>query len=408
MIQTIIHRLLLRRHFWRHATFSEIAELYMSRSMTVFALRFVMVFASVYLLQLGYSVVEVTVFWAAYYGLKAIAAFPAAYILARSGPKHGLLYANVLFAFGMMLLFSIEAYGPVMLAFWGIVHGFAGTLNNICYLVDFSKVKHSEHAGKELGYMNIVEKVAAGLSPVIGGLVASLFAPIWAIALSAILFLVSAAPLLRTAEPVETHQRLRFSGYPWRLTRRSFVAQAAAGVDVFVSTTAWSMFITLVILASYGDEIYATIGALTSLTLFVALVASYTFGRLIDRSEGGLLLKIATIANALTHIFRPWVDSIVGIIGNNIANEAATTGHVMAFHRGVFDTADRSGFRITYLFLMEIFANLGACLAALGLMIIFLYTNEYQAAFTVFFVGAGLTTLLIATPGFALYRKHQS
>ena len=46
-------------------------------------------------------------------------------------------------------------------------------------------------AGKEIGYMNIVEKVAAGLSPLIGGIVASLAGPGSAIILSIFLFLLS-------------------------------------------------------------------------------------------------------------------------------------------------------------------------------------------------------------------------
>ena len=66
MIQALIHRWLLRRHFWRHATFSEIAELYASRLMTMFALRFVMVFASVYLYKLDYDLIFIALFWAVF------------------------------------------------------------------------------------------------------------------------------------------------------------------------------------------------------------------------------------------------------------------------------------------------------------------------------------------------------
>lgn len=407
MIQRIIHRLLIRRHFWRHATFSEIAELYMSRSMTMFALRFVMMFASVYLLQIGYDVISVVLFWAGFYTLKALFAWPAALIVARRGPKHGLLYASILFAFGMMLLFSVEQFGPGMLVAWCVVHAFAGTLNNLCYLVDFSKVKHAEHAGKELGYMNIVEKVASGLSPLIGGFIASLFGPVWAILTAASLFLASSIPLLQSAEPTVLHQKLRFQGFPWRLTRRSFVAHIGQGVDIFISATAWSIFLALVIFAGNGDEIYAKIGALASLTLVVGLASAYIFGRLIDAREGGLLLMFAGIINALTHILRPAVTSVTGVIGTNIANESATTGYMMAYNRGVFDTADRSGFRISYLFLMEVCGNLGAAVAAFFFAGTIAALHDIDGAFTLFFVCAGLATLLIITPGFVLYRKRQ-
>ena len=98
MLQSIIHRLFKRRHFWRHATFSEVAELYASRLMTMFALRFVLVFVSVYLYKLDYDLQTIALFWAGYFFLKALFAWPAARIAAHYGPKHGLLMANILFA----------------------------------------------------------------------------------------------------------------------------------------------------------------------------------------------------------------------------------------------------------------------------------------------------------------------
>lgn len=405
MIQKLIYRLFFRRHFWRHASFSEVAELYASRSMTMFALRFVAVFISVYLFQLGYSLTVIALFWTVFYGLKALWAYPAALILASQGPKHGLLYANVLFAFGMLALFNIEHYGFGMLIIWCVIHSFAGTLNNLCYMVDFSKVKHSDHAGKELGYMSIIEKIAAGLSPVIGGVLASVFSPLAAIFLSATLFLLSAVPLMQTKEPIKTHQKLRFHGYPWRLTRSNYIAQAAVGVDIFASASAWSLFIAMIVFANDGQEIYAKIGALASFTVLVALVSSFAYGRLIDRQAGGQLLSFAVLANSLTHILRPSVNSVFGVIGNNIANEATTTGYNMAFTRGIFDTADRSGFRVTYLFLLEIAANSGAALAALYLALLSMISIDNQLIFALYFVPVGFFTLLIMTPGFKLYRN---
>jgi MFS family permease len=252
--------------------------------------------------------------------------------------------------------------------------------------------------------MNIFEKVATGISPVIGGVLAFYFGPQVVMALSATLFLLSALPLLRTAEPIMTHQKLEFRGFPWRTTWRSFVAESAVGFDVFATGTAWTLFMTVVIFAGDGNEIYAKVGALTSVTLVAALLASYTFGKLIDHRRGRDLLDVSVIVNSLTHAFRPFVSTPIGVIASNLANETATTGFSMAFTRGMFDAADNSGRRVVYLFFIEMVVNLGAALGAVVLGILLMVFAEGMSL-QLFFGISAVVTLLIATPRFMLYRK---
>lgn len=404
MIQQLIHRFLKRRHFWRYATFGEIAELYASRLMTLFALKFVMAFASVYLYKLGYDIATIALFWALFYGVKTVSAPIVAFVVARIGPKHGVLMANIIFAISLCFLLLAEPYGSVMVFIWCISQGFAGSLNNVCYMTDFSKVKHSNHAGKEIGFMNIVEKVAAGLSPVVGGVIASLFGPSWSILLSIALFLLSAVPLFRSAEPVKTHQTLTLRGLPWKTMWRSLRSNSALGVDVVASNMAWVLFISVAVFAQDGNELYAKIGVLTSISLVVALASSYVFGRLIDHKQGLLLLKSSTIVNSLLHLLRPTISTPTGIVLTNGINEAAYTGYSLAFTRGEFDLADTPGYRIVYLSLMEITGNAGATLASLAIA---LFASLYGAVdgLMIFYVFAAFATLFIATPRFPIYKR---
>ena len=405
MIQQLVYRILRRRHFWRYATFSEVAELYVSRLFRMFALKFVAVFTSVYLFELGYGLVFIGVFWAAFYFLKVAFAWPSAKIAARFGPKHGTLYSNIISAVAMVFLPLVPEYGIAALGAWCVLQAFSGCMNDLCYLIDFSKVKHMDHAGKEIGYMNIVEKVATGVSPLIGGVVASLFGPGMAMILSAVFFLMSAVPLLKSAEPTRLNQKLHFKGFPWRGVWRSLLAETGVGVDAFATGSAWSLYLVVIIFAMDGDEVYAKIGFFTSLTLFIVMVASYAFGKLIDRRQGLLLLRSSVIVNSLTHAFRPTVVSVTGIVANNAVNDVATTGYSMAFTRGMFDTADRSGFRIVYLFLIEMVVNFGAGVASLLFSLSFYLFVGPKDGFTAFFIGMAALTLLIALPRFALYRK---
>lgn len=405
MIHHIIYRLLRRRHFWRYATFTEVAELYASRTMRLFALRMMTTFTSIYLLQEGYSLLFICLFWAGFYGLKAVIALPAAKFVALIGPKHVTLFSNVLAAISMLLLPQVGGdQGFVYLIVWAVMQGISGTFYVIAYNVDFSKVKSVDHAGKELAYMNILEKVSNGLAPVIGGLLATLTNPELVMYVSAVLFLIAAIPLFKTGEPVMVRQKLSFNGFPWRTTWRSIAANGAIGVDIFISANAWTFFLAVVVFAGSGAAIYAQVGAVTSVTIIAALASSYVFGRIIDRKQGKLLLEYGVILNSLVHLCRAFITTPIGVVMTNLMNEIGTTAYNMAFTRGQFDLADITGKRIVYMYFCEVFSNVGATIAALILAILLIDINQ-DAALKLFFIVAGAVTLLIAAPRFPLYKK---
>jgi len=405
MIQKIIHRILKRRHFWRDASFSEVAELYASRMLRMMALSLSMGFISIYLYQNGYSVFFITVFWASFYLFKSCVALPAASFVAKFGPKHGIFISNLLFIPAMIAFAVLPSLGAWVLLVVAFFQGISVTLYSIAYNVDFSKVKSIEHAGKEIAYMNIVEKITTGLSPLIGGVVAFLVGPQIVLVSAAVLFALAALPLMKTAEPVHIHQKLKFKGLPWRLVRRVAASEMALGFDVFASGIVWSLFTAITIIGvGANNEVYITNGILISVILFAALAASYAFGKLIDKRRGGDLMMIASVANSLSHLARPFISSPVGIAGLNIANETATTGYVMAYTRGNFDNADLSGARVTYLGVTEVIANFGAALAAATLALLVSFVSDERGMQYFFFITAAVV-LLVATARFPLYRR---
>lgn len=404
MLQQLIHKLLLRRHFWRHATFSEVAELYASRMLRTLAISISSVLMSVYLYQNGYAVQFIAGYWALYYFLKIFMAFPAAKYVARFGPKHAILVSNLLYIPAMIIFTTVPEWGLPAIIVSGLLQGVSATLYELGYLTDFSKVKSVDHAGKELAYMNIIDKVTRGLSPLLGGLLAFVAGPEAAMWAAAALFAVAAVPLFQTAELARSHYGLQFRGFPWRTTWRSMVAETGVGFDVVASGTVWSLLVAITILGVASDRVYAELGALLSVVILAALAASYVYGKLIDKRRGGELLRYSVIADSLIHATRPFVTTVGVTVGTNIANEVATTGYAMAFTRGLFDTADRSGHRITYLACIEVMANFGAALASGIFMLSVMLYGDVQGM-KYFFFAAAIVVLIIATPKFTLYRK---
>lgn len=405
MIQKILHQILVRRHFWRYASFSEISELYASRMLRMLALNIAASFMSIFLYQHGFGIAFIAMFWGFFFLWKVFIAVPTAALVAHIGAKHGILLSNLMYIPSMIIFALVPVYGPHLLFFVVMLQGTSAAMYSIGYSTDFSKVKSPLHAGKEIAYMNIVEKLTTGLSPLIGGLLAFAFGPQVVLIIAAVLFSLAAAPLLRTGEQESPRQKLNFKGFPWHLIRPNIAPQIAVGFDVFTSGTVWTMFVAVFIIGvGSTNSVYAANGALLSVVVFAALGASYAYGKLIDRKKGGELLRIAAVANSLTHVTRGFIGTPVAVAGLNIANEAATTGYTMAYTRGQFDNADLSSQRVTYLGLVEVQSNFGAALGGFVLFFMVSAMGDRPAIHAFFFIAAAVV-LLITTAKFPLYRK---
>lgn len=404
MITNLIYRLLEKRHFWRYASFGEVAELYTSRTLRVVATYIASGFASVYLYQEGYSLSFVMAFWAAYFLLKSFLSLFAAQLAGRFGPKHGILLSNVLYIPAMVALGFVPNLGLQAVIISGLFMALSAATYELCYYVDFSKIKSIEHAGKEIGFMNILEKVAIGISPIIGGLIALWFGAQVVMWTSAVIFFLSALPLFYTREKVYPRQKIDFRGFPWRIAFRSLLARIGVGFDTVATSQVWGLFIAIVIFPHLGNKVYVDLGALSSVTILAAIGISYAYGAMIDKNRGGNLLTIGVIVNALVHVSRPFAVGAASIVGTNVSNEVATTGIDMAFMRGMFDTADLSGNRIVYLLAMEITAGIGAALACLTVLACIGCLGDINGLKLFFFVAAGFV-LLTGTAHFHLYRK---
>lgn len=362
-------------------------------------------FMSIYMYQVGYSIGHIALFWACFYLFKMFAALPVASLVGRIGPKHGILVSNLLYIPSMISFAMLPEVGPWLLFPILILQGTSASMYSIAYTINFSKVKSVEHAGKEIAYMNIIEKVTAGISPLIGGILAYLFGPQVVLVIAAVLFALAAVPLFHSGEQVRTGVKLQFKGFPWRLIVKHWVAQTVTGFDVFASGTVWTLYTAVLVIGiSSNNEVYAISGLLFSVVLVAALGASYVYGKIIDKKGGGTLMKASIIANALTHLMRPFMNTPIAVAGINVANEVATTGYTMPYTRAVFDNADLSGLRTTYLGMVDVLSNLGAFLGAAVLGVLFLVAGDTFALTNFFFI-AGVVVLFALTAHFSLYKK---
>lgn len=360
----------MRRHFWRHVDFSELAELYASRTMRLLAFSMVGVFVAIFLYQMGFSVAFIAFYLFCSFVYRALLMIPFARLVARLGPKHTTLISNLLYVPALVTLATLPLIGLPALVVFALLQGASVSLYQLSYLVNFSSVKHVDHAGKELGYMYILERIATGLSPIIGGFIAFLFGPQATLLAAAVLFFIAATPLFFSPEPVQTHQHVTFKGFNWRRAWRGIMAHGAIGADFAASGQTWALYIAIVVFGVSSNDVYVKVGAVTSITLLVAITSARIYGRLIDRRRGGDLLKFSVVGNMALHIYRIFVTTPTSVVGTNVANEAFTTGQNMPFVRGMFEMSDSlPGYRVVYLAIMQIAYMLGSATFFLALAI---------------------------------------
>lgn len=396
MLHRIISFIFRRRHYWRQASFSEVAELYVSRLMTVFAINIVSLFMAIYLFKLGYSIAFIALFYGCMYTVKVPLMIVFARYVAYFGPKHGVLLANLIRIPSLIAMLMVPQYGFTALVIFGLFQAASAGIYNLSYGVDFSKVRHAAHTGKELGVMSQIEQTAKVLAPIIGGIIATLCGPAMAVGIASILFIMAAAPLFRTIEPVAVRSKIVYAGFPWRLTWRSFVTSAGAGHDFIVSGIAWTLFIATTVLATVGGGIYASLGALASVGAFISMVAAWFFGKVVDRKQGDALFTAGVISNTFIHLFRPFALSPSSVLGVSMTNETATSAYVLPWTRATFELADISGHRIAYFMLLGMSENLGAAIGCFALAGIIWLFGIHPGLQMFFVVGAAVELTMLA------------
>lgn len=350
MLKQKLAKLLERRYFWRNVGFDELSELYISNMLRTFAVSLLLVFVPFYLYQHHYTISRICLVFGAFFLTRIFVDFAAAHSVARFGPKHSMIVSCMLQIISASLFLTVPNHAwPVWLL--GSVYGASASFFFIPFHTEFSKIKHTDHSGKELGYMQILDKTGAVLGPLVGGLAAHLFGP-QAIFLLAVGFLFGSLwPLFRSAEPVRVHQHLDFRSLSVSTIKHDLIAYVGSGVENTLCINAWPFYVSLFALTG---AVYEQLGILTAFGILVSMWSTQLIGRLIDARNPRPILRAAVVINSLLYVFRPFVHSLAPAYAVNLTNELATTGYKMPMLKGVYAAADDlPGFRIVYITSLE-------------------------------------------------------
>ncbi len=391
MLKRLIYRLTHRHHYWRTIGFDELSELYASMMLRSLAGSLVGIFIPIYLYTLGFTIQEILTFFTVLMTAWGLFALVNGLIVARIGPKHSMLLSYMIQII-TMAQFAGMSYSWVALALAGLTMAFGHSMFFVAFHVDFSKVKHSDHGGKELGWLSIMEKGGNAIGPVAGGLIAYFIDPKYIFVVGGVILLMGAVPLFFTAEPTRTNQKISFKDLRMRSLWRDYVSYIAIDIEHSTHIVIWPLFAAVFILI---DNPYIKLGSLASVSIIMAILVARFYGKVVDDHKGRALLKSGITANVFLFLIRPFVGSYSGVLAVNIAHEGVSAAYRMPYYKGFYDRCDDlPGRRIVYIASMEAFGVLGRALFY-GLGVGLLYFVNDKTGLSILFVVASLVSLLV-------------
>ena len=373
MLKKLIYSIAAHHHPWRKLSFDELAELYTSMTMRSLGFSLIGIFVPVYLYTTGISLQAIYLFFAFFFLLRIPVSFAAGLVVGRIGPKHSIALSTMLFIVFLGLLTSYEVMGwPLWLL--STAYTLANGLFFIAYNTDFSKINHSVHGGKELGWLMIFERAGGALGPVVGGLLAGLFAPQASMIFAIIVLAISLVPLFLTNEPVKTHQKIDYLPFNNRKYARDFVAFSSYSIVNVANGLLWPLLVAVFI---FTDGTYEKLGALVGLGLAVSIISARMFGVFIDKKRGKSLLRFGVYFNVIVSVCRSAIDTAGGALAGTLLAEPVALAYRMPVSKGYYDTADSiKGKRIVYLVWGESWGALAKSIFLFAMAAACIWMNE--------------------------------
>ncbi len=372
--------------------FDELAEIYTSMTLRSFGFSAIGIFVPVFLYKNDVSIQSIFFFYAFFFFLRIPMSLVTAFIVGRIGPKHTIATSTVFVVafFGMLLTYDSYTWPLWTLAF---VFSIANTLFFIGYNVDFSKIKHAKHGGKELGWLYVFERGGAALGPLIGGLLAGYTEPEIAIVFAMTVLVASLIPLFMTSEPVKTHQHISFKGFKLKSHLRDFTAASMFNIQHMTNVVLWPLLLAISV---FAEDTYARIGGLVAISTVVSILGANMFGKFIDSKKGLPLLRFGTGMNMILLIVKSFTTTPTGALAVGTLGEPVILSYRMPLVKGLYDRADEvESQRIVFHVWFEMFSAVGKFLIVLALGIASSYFDPETVLRTGFIVIGVLSPIML-------------
>lgn len=405
MLTKIVNKI-RQRHFWRKATFNELAAFYVSEMLRAIALNLATLFIYVFLYNKGYSLISVVLFCLYYHLLYGLFTIFAAGLMAYFGAKKCLFVSNMMYIPTLLSFAAYDQFGEVVVMIGGWFLAFSNSVHSSAYSVLFSEVKNVKNSGKEVSYMMIIQKAMGIVTPVLGGLIASRFGAEFSMWAAALLFTVAAFSLFQSQTTAKKQHALRFRSFPWRTYCRAIIFQFGRGFEV-VSNAFWPIYI--IMFMTTQERSYEVVGLLSSFSALIIFASAWYLGRLLDRHQQriGMFFRLGVLIQSLAMALRIVVQSIIGLAAIELLWSLGNVAHMIPYDKARYDAYDRSGSRVVLELALTSSWMLGRIIGTVVLLACLWLISNWQLAFHIYFVLSAVAMASFSLSQYPLFKTQK-
>lgn len=378
-------------HYFAPHPSRQVKELFASTAILNFATGTVMLFEPIYLRTIGFSVVQILLFYAALYVVYFFLLPLGGKICRRHGYEHTILFSSPFLIVWYLSFFAIP-YHPAFIGVAILSLAIQKILYWPGYHANFATWSVKAEEGREVSNMAALAGLAAVLAPAFGGflIVTAGYKALFIVV--SVLILLSNVPLLKTPE-LYMPQPFAYAPAMRRLFAKANRSRLAAYMgfgEELLALVAWPLFLALMV----PDA--ARLGAIVSFAMLANIAATLYVGRVSDDGGKTAVLRSGTVYTAASWLVRAFVTGGFGVflidsfyrIAKNMVNVPLLTM--------VYDDA-KDGEVMDGVVLFEMALSLGKILAAiLAAGALWLWPDAWIAVFA---IGAGFTLLFAALRG---------
>jgi MFS family permease len=340
------------------------------------------IFIPLYLLNLGYSLSMVMVFYGIASLVMVATVLLAAKFCAKFGSKKSIILSTFFYIAYYGGILFLPAQSPLIFVI-PIIYGLSEAFYWIPFHSLFAIGLDRGRVGKQNGLFSALENLTAAFGPILGGALIT-FTGFNTPFLIALCFLIASLVPLFISKDFNHRRAFSMKHNIRRFDLRYFITFFGGGVGARADSL-WPIFIFFFISS------YIFVGGLSTFSLIVATLSMLFAGWIYDRLGLRMLYPISAFALGALNILRAFVRTAFQIVGldvlSSVAGELKGGAHAAAW----YENARESGDPVSYVVLREIFIHSGMAFFNFAFAIVFMF---FPRAFSSAFIIGGLANLL--------------
>jgi MFS family permease len=327
------------------------------------------------------------------YGLERlvifISAIPIAQLLTKFGIRHGFVMGHLTYALFVVLLYLSQS-NPYLAFLAMFIEGLQINFFWNSYHYSLSRNSDRNKMGSNLGIIHFLLNLLAMISPALGGLIiASLgYSVLFLLGLVIILVGVVFAVLL---DNVKVHDKISWKEFFAWMKEPGFRRLAATFAGRYFNDaimTLWPLYLFVLL----GTT--ESVGYLYSLSLFFAMIISYSMGSFLDKNKGKKPFFISGSLLSIIWLLRGFLVNIWTITIVNTLDKLTSSFHWLFFDRAWL-LRGKGRQALSYFIYREMLQSLaGLLLWILVALLFFTFGAAWKSLFAIAGIGVLLTLLV--------------